>query len=332
MRAPDFWQHDGWPARALSPIGALVDLVGRWRTATTSPWVAPVPVICVGNLSVGGTGKTPVAVAIAERLMARGVAPAFLTRGYGGRERGPLRVDPDRHVASDVGDEPLLLAAIAPTIVARDRAAGARLAASTGARAIIMDDGLQNPSLSKTLALVVVDGEAGLGNGRVIPAGPLRESLARGLARAHGFVLMGEDRHDLAARLRPHAPVLTARLVPLPAPQLAGTRCLAFAGIGRPAKFFATLAALGAEAVETVALPDHHVFAPGEAERLVERAHDRGLRPVTTAKDRVRLPPALRDRVEVVHVRAMFDDLPALDAQLADAQLADAQLAEALRG
>ncbi|MBL8696961.1 MAG: tetraacyldisaccharide 4'-kinase [Alphaproteobacteria bacterium] len=319
MHAPEFWQRDGWPARALAPVGALIEFAGRCRAAATTPYVAPVPVICVGNLTVGGAGKTPVAIAVAERLAATGHAPVFLSRGYGGSLHGPVRIDAEVHGAGEVGDEPLLLARAAPVVIARDRAAGARDAVAAGARAIVMDDGLQNPGLAKTRALVVVDGEAGFGNGRVFPAGPLRERLARGMARANAFVLMGPDRLNLAARLAIQAPVLAARLEPAAAPQLAGIRCLAFAGIGRPAKFFATLRALGAEPVEAIALPDHHIFRPGEAEALVERARRLGLTPVTTAKDQVRLPAALRDQVEIVHVRAIFDAPAALDSLLAEA-------------
>lgn len=319
MHAPEFWQHDGWRARTLAPVGALIDFAGRCRSAATTPFVAPVPVICIGNLTVGGTGKTPIAIAVAQRLATMGRVPVFLSRGYGGRERGPVQVDPRRHDAGAVGDEPLLLAETAPVVVARDRAAGAREALRLGASAIVMDDGLQNPGLAKTRALVVVDGEAGFGNGHVFPAGPLRENLARGLERADAFVLMGEDRHGLLPRLNAHAPVMTARLGPLPAPQLRGARCLAFAGIGRPAKFFATLESLGVEVVERVAFPDHHAFLASEIERLVERARHGALHLVTTAKDHVRLPATLRQQVDVVHVRAIFDAPEQLDAQLEEA-------------
>ena len=312
MRAPEFWQRDSWQARLLAPAAGLYDLAGRWRARVTTPSRAPVPVICVGNLSTGGTGKTPVALAIGTHLIVHGARVAFLSRGYGGAERGPVIVDPTRHRASDVGDEPLLLAALAPTIVARDRAAGARLAVSSGAEIIVMDDGLQNPGLAKSLAIVVVDGETGFGNGRVFPAGPLRESLARGMSRADLFVIMGADRHALGTSLGRHAPVVQARLEPEPAPQLAGARCVAFAGIGRPEKFFATLESLGAQLVERISFPDHHPYRTDEAEQLLARARNLDARAVTTAKDRVRLPAALHAQIDVVTVRALFDPAAAL--------------------
>lgn len=231
----------------------------------------------------------------------------FLSRGYGGAERGPLSVDPVRHTAGDVGDEPLLLAAVAPTIVARDRVAGAHLAMRMGADVIVMDDGLQNPGLVKSLAIVVVDGETGFGNGRVFPAGPLRESRVRGQARADLFVIMGPDRRALAASLGRLGPVLHARLEPETAPHLRGARCLAFAGIGRPEKFFATLEGIGAVLVGRVGFPDHHAYRIDEVERLIARARALDARPITTAKDQIRLPPALRAQVEILRVRATFD-------------------------
>ena len=312
MRAPEFWQRDCWQARLLAPAAALYELAGRWHARQATPFTAPIPVICVGNLTTGGTGKTPIALAIGAHLRDRGRRIAFLTRGYGGSERGPILVDPVRHSAQDVGDEPLLLAALAPTTVARDRAAGARFAIDAGAEVIVMDDGLQNPSLAKSLAIVVVDGESGFGNGRVFPAGPLRESLARGRARGDLFVIMGPDRHGLATSLGDHGPVLHARLQPEPALRLRGARCLAFAGIGRPAKFFATLEGIGAEIVERVGFPDHHPYRVDEVERLIARARQLGAIVVTTAKDQVRLPPALRAQIEILRVRVVFDSPAAL--------------------
>jgi tetraacyldisaccharide 4'-kinase len=257
-----------------------------------------------------------VALALIEALASRGIAVHALTRGHGGREAGPLRVDPARHGASDVGDEALLLAAQAPCWVARDRAAGARAAVAAGAGALVMDDGFQNPSLIKDLSLVVVDGAAGFGNGFRIPAGPLREPVARGLARADALVLLGEDRTGVGG-LAAGRPVLHARLEPADdAGDLAGRDVLAFAGIGRPEKFFATLEALGARLVERVAFPDHHPFRPEEVARLLERAGRAGALPVTTAKDAVRLPPEARAAVRILPVRAVWQDAAALGALL----------------
>jgi len=221
----------------------------------------PVPVVCVGNLVAGGAGKTPVALALADWLVERGVPAHFVTRGYGGRLRGPMRVDPIRHDALAVGDEALLLALRAPCWVARARSAGVRAAVAAGAGAILFDDGFQNPTVDKTLALVVVDAAYGFGNGRVIPAGPLRENLRGGLARADAVVLVaGEGDASDTERLLTARGMLTLRavLAPVGAERLIGSCVLAFAGIGRPEKFFATLRALGAVVVGARAFPDHH--------------------------------------------------------------------------
>jgi len=310
MQAPAFWHHGGAAAWLLAPLSWLYDAGGRARRALARPQQAGVPVICIGNLTAGGSGKTPTALAIAARLQARGARPHFLSRGYGGRLRGPLRVDPERHTAADVGDEPLLLARQAPTWIARDRVAGAAAAVAAGADAIVMDDGFQNPHLAKDLSLLVIDQGYGLGNGRVHPAGPLREAAGRGFARADGAVLLlAEDRPPAPLALPPALPVLPARLLPAPeAQRLAGQRVLAFAGIGRPARFFATLLGLGVELVAARAFPDHYPFAPDEIMALVEEAHAAGAVPVTTAKDHVRLPPDARAMVQWIEVGLAFDD------------------------
>ncbi|WP_448190603.1 tetraacyldisaccharide 4'-kinase [Azospirillum sp. sgz301742] len=315
MKTPAFWYRPAGPAaRLLAPIGALYGLAGRWRFSRTTPQQAGVPVLCVGNLVAGGAGKTPVAISIIEALTARGIAVHALTRGHGGSESGPLAIDPARHGAADVGDEALLLARHAPTWVARDRAAGARAAVNAGAQAIVMDDGFQNPGLAKDVSVLVVDGAAGFGNGLLIPAGPLREPVTRGLARADSVVVMGEDRAGIAARVAP-LPVLHARIEPEVA-TLAGQRLLAFAGIGRPEKFFATLRGLGAELVDTAAFADHHRYSADEVRQLIARADALTATPMTTTKDAVRLPDALRDRVRTLPVRATWADPAALDALL----------------
>ena len=318
MRAPDFWYRAPGPASALlAPLGAAYDLASRLRRSLIRPERVAVPVLCVGNLVAGGAGKTPVALDLARRLAARGRAPHVLSRGYGGRTGGPLRVDPEWHDAATVGDEPLLLARAAPTWVARDRLAGARAAMAEGAGCLLLDDGFQNPRLAKDLALVVVDGEAGFGSGRVMPAGPLRETVARGLARAQAVVLLGEDRHGIAAALPPGLPLLRARLRTGPeAEALRGRPVVAFAGIGRPEKVFATLRELGAELVETHGFPDHHPYGGAEVEALLVTAKRRGALAVTTEKDAVRLPEPLRARVTVLSVALAWDDEAALDALL----------------
>jgi tetraacyldisaccharide 4'-kinase len=325
MRAPDFWTEDGALAALLSPLGAGYDLAGRLRRAMVPPVAADIPVVCVGNLVAGGAGKTPVVLALVEALAARGAAVHCLTRGYGGSAAGPRRVDAARDGAAEVGDEALLLARAAPSWVARDRAAGARAAAAAGARVVVMDDGFQNPALAKDLSLVVVDGAYGFGNRRVMPAGPLRETVARGLARADAVVLLGHDQRNLGAALARRLPVLTARLEPRPGSErLAGRRVLAFAGIGRPEKFFATLAGpedgpgggLGAELVETRAFPDHHPYGAAELRALRARARSLDAILVTTEKDAVRLAPEQREGIETLAVAVAWDDPAALQALL----------------
>lgn len=323
MRAPDFWypkaRGASLAADMLTPLGWLYGAAGRAKLAMTTPARCGVPVICVGNVTAGGTGKTPVALEIARRLRRFGVAPAFLTRGYGGRLTGPVRVDPSVHGAADVGDEPLLLARAAPTIVARRRPDGAALAVRQGAQAIIMDDGFQNPALHKTVSILVVDRAVGFGNGRLIPAGPLREPLAQGLARSDAVVLMGEGGPWPAGIAPvPERPVIEARLEPDPEAlkALGPGRWVAFAGIGRPEKFFATARAAGLALAATRAFPDHHVFTDEEIAALTADAARLDARLITTEKDAVRVPAAMRARVRTLPVIARFDPGAALDAVL----------------
>ncbi len=260
-------------------------------------------------------GKTPTALALGRILAARGRRPVFLSRGYGGRLREPTLVDPARHTAADCGDEPLLLARAFPAVVAADRVAGAALAARHG-DVVVMDDGLQNPSLAKTLAIAVVDGERGVGNGRCIPAGPLRAPLDAQWPRIDALLVIGPGAPGEAVAAQAAGrgvPVLRGALAPDPAAAAAqaGRDVLAFAGIGNPAKFFATLRQCGAKVVEAIALPDHHVFLPGEAEALVARAERDGMVPVTTEKDAARLSPdvaaALAGRLRVLPVTLRLD-------------------------
>jgi tetraacyldisaccharide 4'-kinase len=318
MRAPDFWRHDGALARLLSPLAFAWQLAGSARRATTTPRRVGVPVLCVGNLVAGGAGKTPVVLALLELLAARGLRPAVLTRGYGGSSAGPLLVDASRHDAALVGDEALLLARAAPTWMARDRLDGAREAVEEGSDIIVMDDGFQNPGLSKDFSLLVIDSGYGLGNARVMPAGPLRETAAAGLARADAVVLIGETAiGETEKNLIDSSglPLLRARFVPRDhnlAGALKGQRVYAFAGIGRPGKFFETLTALGAELAGHEAFADHKTYNAATLRRLEAAAAAAGARLVTTAKDAARLGPALPDGVAVLDVELQWEDKGAL--------------------
>jgi len=317
MRAPEFWSTGGAVSTLLTPLGAAFDLAGRVRRSWVRPLCPPIPVICIGNLVAGGAGKTPVVLSLLLAMTARGLAPHALCRGYGGMEIGPMRVDPLHHDADQVGDEALLLATMAPTWVARDRAAGARAIVDAGGGAIVMDDGFQNPAVAKDLSLLVIDGTYGFGNGRLIPAGPLRESIADGLARADAVVLMQPDRLGLADGLSARLPVLRARLVATAAgATLSGKRVLAFAGIGRPEKFFATLDSLGAILVGCRAFADHHRYDPAEIEDVLRRADSMDAVAVTTEKDAVRLAPPMRTRVRVLAVTVDWLDAAAFDSLL----------------
>ncbi|HEX4261939.1 MAG TPA: tetraacyldisaccharide 4'-kinase [Acetobacteraceae bacterium] len=315
MRPHDFWQQDGFPASLLAPLGALTAAATARRLARPG-WRAPIPVICIGNATVGGAGKTTVALDLGARLTARGIALHFLSRGYGGRERGPLLVDMARHDARTVGDEPLLLAAIAPAWIAADREAGARSAVAAGAEVLLLDDGLQNPSLHKDLSLLVIDAATGFGNGRLLPAGPLREPVAAAAGRCAAAVLIGEGTRPLD-HLPPALPVLRARLEPDDtARDLAGRRVFAFAGIAHPAKFHATLRGLGAELAGHADFPDHHPYSVLDLERILARARAYHAVPVTTAKDAVRVTPDIRAMLTVVGIRLAWHDPSAIEAVL----------------
>lgn len=314
MREPDFWYTNPNESVAfvLRPLGWLYAMAGRLRRAFVQPFRTTVPVICVGNLTAGGTGKTPVTLAIGERLAARGLKVAYLSRGYGAYVPGAMIVDPAQDTASEVGDEPLMLARHAMTVVSPDRPAGARLAVSRGAQVIVMDDGFQNPSLAKDLSFVLVDARRGFGNGCVMPAGPLRETVEDGLQRADAMILMGEGN----AIVPDTRPSLRAALAAVDgqALRLSGEAVVAFAGIGEPQKFFDTALACGAVLKACRAFPDHHAFSHGEIEALRSLARQHGARLLTTEKDWARLPSSIQPEVDVLKVTVRFD--PASEAQL----------------
>jgi tetraacyldisaccharide 4'-kinase len=316
MREPDFWWRPG-KGGFLNPLAAIYGAVAALRLQAHGR-KAGLPVICLGNLTVGGAGKTPAAIAVAQFLHAAHERPFFLSRGYGGQLTGPVRVNPTVHRARDVGDEPLLLTRLAPTIVARDRVAGAQFAQFAGAGVVVMDDGLQNASLVKDLSIIVVDGRRGIGNGRIIPAGPLRAPLGLQLDRAQVLIVVGPPQGATAvierarrqgltvfhARLEPDRSVITA---------MGRRKALAFAGIGDPDKFFATLTAAGIEVAETADFPDHHRYTAADAAALMARAKAENLILVTTEKDLARMAgepelEALAARSSALPVRLVIEE------------------------
>lgn len=293
MNPPDFWRHGGnplWPA-LLSGFEPLT----AWLTARRvrrAGFRASVPVICCGNATVGGAGKTTLALHILAHYAARGVAVAAITRGYGGSVRGVHQAVAGRDVPALTGDEALLLARLAPTYVSVNRAAAAREAIAAGAKLLVMDDGLQNPTLEKAFSFLVIDGQSGFGNGHLLPAGPLREPVAAAATRCGAAVLIGEDRTRAISRLPPHLTLLRASLVPDPAlADLSGQKLFAFAGIGRPEKFFTMLRDAGQTLAGTRGFADHHQFTAAELDQLQRDAAKAGAQLVTTPKDQVRLPP-----------------------------------------
>ena len=318
MRAPGFWSGDGGGVLPwlLSPIAKLYAQATARRVAKPG-WHAPVPVICCGNVTAGGAGKTTLALDLGRRLSDRGLAVHFLSRGYGGSLKGPVRVDPAKHNSEEVGDEALLLAAERPAWISADRAEGARAAIAAGAQVIVMDDGLQNPTLEKDLALLAIDGSYGFGNGWVIPSGPLREPVETAARRARAAVLIGEDVTGALDRLPRSMPVLRARLVPGPeAAMLRGQPVFAFCGIGNPRKFFASLQEAGAVIAGRAAYADHYPFDAGDLRDLLAEAERLRAIPVTTRKDFVRLPPAFRARVTVLNIALRWEEPLAIESLL----------------
>lgn len=325
MRSPRFWDRDvdprsreGAPVTRLllTPVAALYAGVTARRIARAEPLTLDIPVICVGNLTAGGTGKSPLAAAIRSMLQEHcpGKRIATLSRGYGGKLSGPLKVDPEVHTASDTGDEALMLARAGEAWIGADRASAGKAMQDDGADLIIMDDGHQNPGLAKTLSLVVVDSAAGFGNGYVIPKGPLREPVEAGLARADAIIVMGKAEPP-AAVSGFAGPVLHADIEPVQ--PLQPGRYVAFAGIGRPEKFFDTLAEAGSAPLDAVPFPDHHTYSRGDLKYLRDLAASYEAQLITTEKDFVRLAPEDRAEIVTLPVGAHFHDTNALASLLA---------------
>lgn len=321
MRAPAFWwRAPGLASTLLGPFGAIYGAIADRRLEQLGE-TAGVPVVCIGNPTVGGAGKTPTALAVAALLAEAGERPVFLARGYGGSLAGPVEVDPAAHDFRAVGDEPLLLARRFPTVIARDRLAGAHLARDLGATVVVMDDGFQTPRLAKDFSLLVVDARRGVGNACIFPAGPLRAGLAGQLRKADALLVVGQGTRAAGVEelaIRRGLPLLSGRLEPDRAAvaSLRGTHALAFAGIGDPEKFFATLDAANIAAPARRGFPDHHAYTAAEAAELIRVAEAQGLVPLTTEKDFVRLGPhpALQARTQALPVSLVLDDPKGLAA------------------
>lgn len=325
MREPRFWSREVDPKSReaapllrflLSPIAAIYAGVTRWKIKNAKPLKVDPIVICVGNLTAGGVGKSPVVAALRQQISeAHSLRAATLSRGYKGRLKGPLRVDPATHTAADVGDEPLMLARHGETWISTDRAAAGRAMATAGVDVIIMDDGHQNPGLHKDFTFVVVDSHAGFGNGFVIPKGPLRETIQDGLSRANAIVLMGDavPPEDLSLA---SVPLIKGTIVAAERPP--ESKYVAFAGIGRPEKFFDTLNALGIETCDAVPFPDHHTYSAADLKYLRNLAADHQATLITTEKDLTRLSPDEAEGIKSLPIQVQFEPQDQLDKLIAD--------------
>lgn len=313
---PFWWQPPDWRAWALWPAAKLYGAVAASRMRRAKRAKVAAPVLCIGNFTVGGTGKTPTAIAFAKIAKEQGRAPGILSRGHGGELRGPHVVDLARDTAKQVGDEPLLLAEHAPVAVSPDREAGARLLIERGCDFLIMDDGFQSARIRIDYALAVVDARYGIGNGEIIPAGPLRAPMNKQIVYATGLLCMGEGTAaDPIVRMAARAgkPIFRAATHPADPTVISGKRLLAFAGIGHPDRFFDALSANGGEVVVRRAFADHHDFSLDELTELEETAQKEQLQLVTTKKDAARLrhrelPPLLRSKLAVFEVATVFED------------------------
>ncbi len=326
MRTPSFWypanrRWAGGLPWLLMPVSVAVQLAARIRQLLVRPYHAPVPVICVGNLTVGGAGKTPAVLALVALLAARGIQVHCLSRGYGGRLPGPLRVDPARHTAAQVGDEPLLLARVAPAWISRNRKRGAMAAVAAGAGLLLLDDGHQNPSIAKDVSLLLVDPARCLGNGWTLPSGPLRESLPHALSRANAVLLTGSG-DCVAVRQAAQQrgiPVLRAGKQAIDGEMLSEKRLFAFSGIAVPEQFFDMLVSFGVNLVGSKRFSDHHPYTDAELTAMFTKAGLADAELITTEKDFVRLPPRVREHVLTLGINMQFTDQDALMKVLAPA-------------
>jgi tetraacyldisaccharide 4'-kinase len=319
MKTPVFWKDCGLLAHLLRPIAWIYHHVHQHRLRTLPSHKLDKPVICVGNITAGGAGKTPTVIALAQLIQRdMQITPHVLSRGFGGHAHGVVQVDPSLHTAAEVGDEPLLIARHTPCWVARKRLDAAHAALTSGAELLLMDDGLQNPTLTKTCTFLVIDGGFGIGNGYLLPAGPLRETWQSTIKKTDALVLIGHDMHDIATRVPKHIPVFYAQMTPIlpTTPAWLDKRLIAFAGIARPQKFYDTLRQMGASVYETVDFGDHYAYTQEDMIRLINRAHAVGAQLITTQKDHVRIPASFAAHVETLPVSLTWHDEPALIAWL----------------
>ena len=304
MKTPKYWQSNSLISKLLQPVGWIYGALTQLRLKIYQTPKASVPVVCVGNITAGGTGKTPVAISLAKILETEMFHPFFVTRGYGGKLQNVV-VNLKKHSAQEVGDEPLLLAKQAPVVVNANRYEGAKLAIKEGADIIIMDDGFQNPSLHKDLSFLVFDGNYGIGNGKIIPAGPLRETLSDGIKRADALIILGSDKHHLAERTK--LPVFFAHTEPMQT-TISHQRIVAFAGIGHPQKFYHTLSMQGFEVVKTIDFPDHHFYGKDELENIIKIAQQLNAEIYTTGKDFVKIPLSMHKYINVLEIAVVWDE------------------------
>lgn len=304
MKTPKYWQSNSLTSKVLSPIGKIYGALTRLRLKLHKSPKVEIPVICVGNITAGGTGKTPVSMSLAKMLVSDIYHPFFVTRGYGGKLQNVL-VNHKKHSAKDVGDEPLLLASQAPVVVNANRYKGAKTAIKEGADLIIMDDGFQNPTLHKDLSFLVFDGHYGIGNGKIIPAGPLRETFADGIKRADALIILGKDKHNLAAKSG--LPVFFGHLEATHTTIDNQKNVVAFAGIGHPQKFYHTLKEQGFNVVKTIDFPDHHFYSRTELQNIVNQAEILQAEIYTTGKDYVKIPNSFQSEIKVLEVAVVWD-------------------------
>ena len=308
MKTPSFWHADGFIPKLLEPLAQLYKCLSFLERSLRSKTKIDIPVLCIGNLISGGAGKTPIALSIGQILNVKHNI-SFLTRGYGGIEAGPIEVNPDEHSSYEVGDEALILSEVGPTWVSRNRTAGAIAAKNAGFEIVIMDDGFQHTSLVKTLSFVIIDGPYGFGNGRLIPAGPLREPIYSGLKRADVIVLVGEVNPSIIELLPNNKPLLRASLVPAEmGTQLSNNNVIGFAGIGRPTKFLETLEKMGLNIIDFVAFPDHYRFRESEIRELYEKATEVDAILVTTFKDIKRVPKSVAHLCQPIGITVVWED------------------------